>query len=720
MKRFFALLLPALMLTRMAFAGPPDEGMWLPLLLKDYNYAEMQRLGLKLTPEQIYSVNTSSLKDAIVQLGGFCTAEVISMEGLLLTNHHCGYDAIATSSTETNNYLRDGFWAKNHGEEIPIQGLTISFLIQMVDVSERIQAAGDAAGDEGASYAEAEEMVKIEEELSESGKYQVGIESMFDGNAYYAFVYQIYSDIRLVGAPPSSIGKFGGDTDNWMWPRHTGDFSMFRIYAGADNQPAEYSSSNVAYIPKHALPISTRGLKEGDFTMIMGYPGSTERYLTSSEVKNVQDVDAPVMVDILGKRLEIMKAEMDKDEAVHILLASEYASLANTYKYYQGQLRGLNKFNFSGKQATEDKELQTWINESVDRKNKYGSAISDIETIMNNRKEFSRDNLNLNLAAFAPKFAQLAFLTRRLHGNLDSDNVDQEAVQMISGQIREFAPNFFANYLQEMDKNMTALALDVLKNNMSPNAQASLFTHKYYLKKAKGSNDRMVQLIFSKSILTDAARLEKFLSKPTLKAMNNDPGMIYMLSIIDLYLDKILEQEGEFATQLEDARKIYMQALMEKEQKNFYPNANFTMRLTYGTVQQYNNWEGAPYKTFTYADEILAKYKAGDDEFDVPERLRTLIQNKDYGIYGNGDGSLNVCFLHNTDITGGNSGSPVINAKGELVGCAFDGNWESMTSDMFWQDEYVRTISVDIRYVLFIIDKFANAGHLIQEMQLVK
>ncbi|OFZ07613.1 MAG: hypothetical protein A3D92_16385 [Bacteroidetes bacterium RIFCSPHIGHO2_02_FULL_44_7] len=720
MKQFFALLLPALMLTRMAFAGPPDEGMWLPLLLKDYNYAEMQRLGLKLTPEQIYSVNTSSLKDAIVQLGGFCTAEVISMEGLILTNHHCGYDAIAESSSETNNYLRDGFWAQVRGEEIPIEGLSVSFLHQMLDVSDRIQAAVDAAESDMAEMAAAEEMAKIEEELSESGKYTVGIESMFDGNAYYAFVYQIYSDIRLVGAPPSSIGKFGGDTDNWMWPRHTGDFSMFRIYAGADNQPAEYNASNIAFVPKHALPISTRGLKEGDFTMVMGYPGSTDRYLTSYEVMNIQEVDAPVMIDILGKRLDIMKAEMAKDEAIHIQLASDYASLANSYKYYKGQLRGLNKFNFSGKQQAEEKELQAWMNETLERKNKYGTVLSDIETITKNRQALSRDNLNLNLAGFAPQFVQTAIMAWRLHRTLDQEEIDQQMVQTTSGMIREMAAEFFPEYLPEMDQKMTALALDVLKNNMSADAQASFFTSKYYLKKAKGSNDRMVALIFSKSFLTDAARLEKFLNKPTLKAMNNDPGMIYILSLIELYRSKILGPDGDMSAQLDEARKIYMQALMEKDQKNFYPNANFTMRLTYGTVQHYDSWEGAPYKSFTYADEILAKYKAGDDEFDVPERLRTLIKDKDFGIYGNSDGTMNVCFLHNTDITGGNSGSPVINANGELVGCAFDGNWESMTSDLFWQDEYVRTISVDIRYVLFIIDKFANAGHLIQEMQLVK
>src|SRR3989338_883228 len=464
MKQFFALLLPALMLTRMAFAGPPDEGMWLPLLLKDYNYAEMQRLGLKLTPEQIYSVNTSSLKDAIVQLGGFCTAEVISMEGLILTNHHCGYDAIAESSSETNNYLRDGFWAQVRGEEIPIEGLSVSFLHQMLDVSDRIQAAVDAAESDMAEMAAAEEMAKIVEELSESGKYTVGIESMFDGNAYYAFVYQIYSDIRLVGAPPSSIGKFGGDTDNWMWPRHTGDFSMFRIYAGADNQPAEYNASNIAFVPKHALPISTRGLKEGDFTMVMGYPGSTDRYLTSYEVMNIQEVDAPVMIDILGKRLDIMKAEMAKDEAIHIQLASDYASLANSYKYYKGQLRGLNKFNFYGKQEAEEKELQAWMNETLERKNKYGTVLSDIETITKNRQALSRDNLNLNLAGFAPQFVQTAIMAWRLHRTLDQEEIDQQMVQTTSGMIREMAAEFFPEYLPEMDQKMTALALDVLKN----------------------------------------------------------------------------------------------------------------------------------------------------------------------------------------------------------------------------------------------------------------
>ncbi len=722
MKRILpAFLLSLILFVQSAFAGgPPDEGMWLPLLLKDYNYAEMQRLGLKLTPEQIYDVNHSSLKDAVVQLGGFCTAEIISKEGLLLTNHHCGYDAIASSSSEEHNYLRDGFWAASHEQEIPIEGLYVKFLVKMIDVTERVLNKGKGMDESTRLMAEAEEEMAIEAELSEDGKYEVDVEQMFDGNARYAFVYQLYHDIRLVGAPPSSIGKFGGDTDNWMWPRHTGDFSLLRIYASPDNQPANYDPANVPFIPRHSLPVSMKGLKEGDFTMIMGYPASTTRYLTSSEVKTTKEVEAPLMIDIIGKRLKIMKAEMDKDEGVRIQLASEYASLANTHKYYQGQLRGLNKFDFITDQQKAEKELQSWIDADPDRKQTYGDVLGEIAEVQEEFKSTVKDNLNMNLAGFSPSFIGLGISAWRLHRTLENESASDEEIDARLANLSEQGAELFPAYLPSMEAEILKLALDVMKNNMSEQAQMDLFSDPLYLKKAKGSNERYVQMIMSKSILTDEARLSKFLAKPSAKKLNNDPGVKYVLSLIKLFQTGISPWAGAMNLRMESARQLYMKALMEKENRNFYPDADFTMRLTYGTVQPYNSWEGKAYNTFTYANEILGKYKAGDEEFDVPEKLRTLISNKDFGQYGNADGTMNVCFLHNTDITGGNSGSPVINGNGELVGCAFDGNWESMTSDLFWQDEYVRTISVDVRYVLFIIDKFAGAGHLIEEMELVK
>lgn len=694
---------------------PPDEGMWLPMLIKDYNYSEMQRLGLKLTAEQIYSVNNSSIKDAIVSFGGFCTGELISDEGLLLTNHHCGFDAIAESSSEENNYLDDGFWAMSRGEEVPIAGLYVNFLIRMEDVTDQINQVADNSSEDMVEMAVMGKIGELEDIMSEDGKYVVDIKEMFDGNATYAFVYQTFSDVRLVGAPPSSVGKFGGDTDNWMWPRHTGDFSMFRIYADKNNDPAEYSVSNIPYTPKHSLPVSTKGLKEGDFTMVVGFPGSTDRYLTSPEVRDLQENEAPIIASILKERLAIMKKEMDKSESVRINYASSYASLANTQKYFTGQLRGLKKFNQVQAQEKYEEEIEAWLNNNSEAKEKFGSVISDIKNIFAKYGKLNKDFLLINMAGFAPEFLTDGFGLDMWRAGMkfNSDEVDTERFDKMKGEEAEF----FADYNRAMDREMIVLALNNI-HDISRRHNFDVFQSELYKKKCKGSDELFADYLMKKSILTNQKLLQKFLNKPNKKAFDKDPGVLYVTSLINLYRSYTVELSNK-ESNLAAAREKYMEMLQMKESNNFYPDANSTMRVTYGTVKKYDSWEGKPFETFTYASQILDKYKPNDEEFDVPEKLRTLISNKDYGNYANEDGTLNVCFLHNTDITGGNSGSPVINGDGHLVGCAFDGNWESMTSDIFWQDDYVRTISVDIRYVLFIIDTYAGAGHLVKEMNLV-
>ncbi len=700
-------------------SSPPDEGMWLPMLIKDYNYAEMERLGCKLTPEQIYSVNNSSLKDAIVQLGGFCTAEVISNEGLLFTNHHCAYDAIASQSTEEHNYLKTGFWAKNKGEELHIPELSVTFLIRMEDVTDRIlkiKKGKDGLDDDMAIQ---EEITKIEAENSENDRYSVEVKEMFDGNGYYVFVYEVYNDIRLVGAPPSSIGKFGGDTDNWMWPRHTGDFSMLRIYAGKDNSPAEYSSSNVPMNPRHSLPISMKGIDEGDFTMVMGYPGSTSRYLTSYEVKNLQEKEAPALIELMGERLRIMRSVMDKSETLEIENASNYASLSNSYKYYKGQLLGLDKFKLVEQKKMYETSLTQWIKADKARSEKYSNLLSGFEAIYAADKALDKDVSIVNIAGFGPEFISLGISIFRMQRLIGSS--DETALQAMKDIVADLGQEYMGSNKPAMDREIVKFALDQLKNELSADRRADFFNNKIYTKKAKGSNERFAAMIMDNSMLGNAKLLEKFLKKPTQKALDQDPGMIYINGLIDLFRSKLQAAQIERDSKLIELRELYMQAIREKESsKTFYPDANFSMRLTYGTVKSYDSWEGKRYETFTSANQILDKYKAGDSEFDVPEKLRTLISTKDFGDYARKDGTMPVCFLHNTDITGGNSGSPVINANGELIGIAFDGNWESMTSDLFWQDDYVRTISVDIRYVLFIIDKFAGASHLLDEMKLVK
>lgn len=710
-----------LFLTAPTFANtPPDEGMWLPMLIKDYNYEEMKRLGCKLTPEQIYSVNNSSLKDAIVQLGGFCTAEIISDQGLIMTNHHCAYDAIASQSTEEHNYLKDGFWAKNKGEELNIEGLSVTFLVSMADVTDRIFHVDKDEDGNPDYYAIQEEKAKIEKENSEDGRYTVSIKEMFDGNAFYVFVYEVYTDIRLVGAPPSSIGKFGGDTDNWMWPRHTGDFSMLRIYAGADNSPAPYSTSNKPLTPKHSLPVSMKGIDEGDFTMVMGYPGSTDRYLTSYEVENLQMKEAPALVNLLGKRLQIMRSVMDRSESLEIENASSYASLSNSYKYYKGQLRGLNKFDLVGKKKIYETSLTSWIESDDNRKAKYGDLFSRFNSVYNSEDNLDMDVGVINIAGFAPEFVtSLGIAVYRFERSLDGN--DDVKIAAMKDIVSESAKEYFGSNKQIMDREIFKFALDALKNEVSRDSRPKMFSHDLYSKKSKGSNERFVNLVMKKSILGNEAKMEKFLKNPKQKMLDKDPGVLYINSLIEMFRNQIQPGQVSRENTLGELKGLYMQAIQEKEtSKVYYPDANFTMRVTYGTVKNYNSWEGKPYETFTSAEQILDKYKAGDAEFDVPEKLRTLISTKHFGEYAREDGKLPVCFLHNTDITGGNSGSPVINADGHLIGVAFDGNWESMTSDLFWQDDYVRTISVDIRYVLFIIDKFADSSHLLEEMNLVR
>ena len=720
---FLAVLIP---LSGSLKATPdPDEGMWLPLLLKDYNYEEMKRLGCTLTPEQIYSVNNASLKDAIVQLGGFCTAEVISDEGLLLTNHHCAFDAIQDHSTTEHDYIKDGFWAKDKAAELPVEGLTVSFLVRMEDVSKKVlDKAADYQGQER-DMAIQEMVAELEEGATEDGKYRVEVKSMFEGNAYYLFVYQVYRDVRLVGAPPSAVGKFGGDTDNWMWPRHTGDFSMLRIYAGGDNQPADYSAANKPFKPKHHLPVSMTGTKKGDYTMIMGYPGSTDRYLTSFELKTHKEVEAPLVVDILKKRLDIMKADMAADRSQFIAMSSGYNSLSNTQKYYEGQLLGMNKFDLVADAEAEEMKFLKWVNADAKRKEKFGGVLGNIEEELKKRNDGIKASSYYNMAGFGPDMVINGIGVWRLSMKMDMLEKGQKVSDDDIAPLKEGLDDMFKEYFAHTDQKIFALTTQILYENLPADQKMSVFESATFKKVAKGTTNEekfaaYAAYVYKKSVLTDKARMAKFLNKPNKKKLDKDPGLIYIKSLIASYRVN-MGGMGAHEGILGENRRLLLEGMMEANPalKKSYPDANFTMRVTYGSTKPYSSWDGKPYNTFTYASEILDKYVAGDPEFDVPEKLRTLIKNKDYGDYAV-DGVLPVCFLHNTDITGGNSGSPVINGKGELVGVAFDGNWESMISDLNFDETFVRTISVDIRYVLFIIDKYADAKHLIEEMDVVR
>ncbi len=693
---------------------PPNEGMWLPHLVRAMNIDEMQKLGCELSAEEIYSVNKSSIKDAVVQLGGFCTAEVVSGSGLLFTNHHCAYDAIATHSTQEDDYLTDGFWASNQGEEIHTPGLTVSFLVRIEDVTKEIAEAGP----EGRRDAE----TRLVAEATEGTSYRANIRDMFKGNQQLLFVYETFRDVRLVGAPPSAIGKFGGDTDNWMWPRHTGDFAVLRVYAGADNKPADYSPDNRPYKPKHYLPISLKGVQEGDFAMTLGFPGSTDRYLTSSAIKHTYEVANPSVVKILGERLRIMKGFMDADDQIRIDLASEYASLSNYHKYCIGQNRGLARRGLIEERVDFEKKFQQWATADSDRKEKYGEILEQIKR----NYEASADILKLrsyvNMAGFGPGFVAYGLQYFRAKRALDADN--QEAADAAFGRLEEGLDDHFAEYFANVDEKVAAAMIRMMYNDLPKEMHPSVFESKNFTKaKAKGDMDRFdayAAKIFDKSFLTDKGRAASFLSDPNVKDMAKDPGFEYVNSLIELFISKLQMEGGMFDQVDEQAMMVYEAGMMEMmKDKNFYPDANSTMRLSYGKVIPYDPRDGVSYKYQTYGEGILEKEVPGDEEFDVPEKLHRLLKAKDFGPYGE-NGRLPLCVLTDNDITGGNSGSPLINGKGELIGIAFDGNWESMTSDLVFDDAIVRTISVDARYVLFVIDKYANCQYIMKELSVKK
>lgn len=724
-KKVAVLFLGLTLIFKTAFAVlPPDEGMWLPLLLKQLNFSEMKRLGLKLSAEEVYSTDKPSVKDAIVQLGGFCTAEVISDQGLLLTNHHCAFDAIRTHSSVENDYLTDGFWAKNKGEEKHTPGLTVSFLVKMEDVTSTI-----LAGTEGMDEADMETKIQtaigtLEAEASEDGAFKAQVKPMFKGNEYFLFVYEVFRDVRLVGAPPSSIGKFGGDTDNWMWPRHTGDFSLLRVYAGKDNKPADYAEDNVPYRPKHFLPISLKGVKEGDFAMIMGYPGSTDRYLTSDAIRQAYDNNNPDYIRLLDTKLKVMKKEMDASDEVRIALASDYASTANTYKYFLGQNRGLTKRGLIEEREQFENKFTRWVNQSKDRKEKYADVLAGIKQNISDNETVLKLANYINIAIFGNKVVQFGVGFYRLQRTMAATPDKPEAWEPVLQQLRASVDEHFEEYQKVTDMKVFAAMNRLYYNDLPKEFHLSVYTDsKTFTKsKPKGNKDRFdiyAEKLFATSMLGDKAKVKAFLENPTMKALEKDPGMEFINSFIEVYRSKMAAGMGMYAAGDDVMMKKYMAALREMmPDKAFYPDANFTMRLTYGKVIPYDPRDGVSYKYYTSAEGILEKEVPGDEEFDVHPKLKNLIQKQEFGKYGKDE--LSVCFLTDNDITGGNSGSPVINGKGELIGVAFDGNWESMTSDLVFDDDIVRTICVDARYVCFVIDKFADARHLLDEMKIVR
>ena len=702
--------------------NPPakaDEGMWIPLLIDRLNYKDMKKMGLQLSPEEIYSINTASLKDAIVIFGRGCTGEIISDQGLLLTNHHCGYGRIQSHSTIEHDYLTNGFWAMNKEEELPNPGLTVKFLISIEDVTEKVLAGLQGDMTEEARNDKIQEISeKLQQEVTEETHYNAAVRSFFAGNEFYLFVYETYKDIRLVGAPPSSIGKFGADTDNWMWPRHTGDFSLFRVYTAPDGTPAEYSTDNIPLKPRYYLPISLDGIKKGEFSMILGYPGGTQRYLTSYGVDLAINKYNPTVVKLRREKLDIMRADMDADDGIRIKYASKYARTSNYWKYFIGQTKGLKRLKVYNKKLELEKKFEDWLRTDPGLQQTYGNALPDIRKAYGIIDEYTLSRVyyreaisrGAEILGFANGFSGL-------YKELTADDPDPENTKEMIVSLKTSSVKYFKDYNLPTDKKLLAAMIKMYYENIPMDQQPDYL--KDMAKKYNGNFNKYADYIFKKSIFTSLHNVEAFLENPKAKKISGDPAYIAYQAFTSNY-SQLRDNAAEATASLHKGNRLFVAGLREMYPfKNFYPDANFTMRLTYGTVEDYYPADAVHFNYYTTLSGVMQKEDPSTWEFVVPEKLKKLYKDKDFGEYGDND-IMNICFTTNHDITGGNSGSPVINGKGELIGLAFDGNWEAMSGDIAFEPELQRTINVDIRYVLFIIDKYAGAQNIVDELILVR
>ncbi len=714
-KRISLLLIGFLMLVNSTLKA--DEGMWLLPLLNQLNIKQMKQEGLKLSAEDIYSINNASLKDAIVIFGGGCTGEVISEQGLILTNHHCGYGAIQKHSTSAHDYLKDGFWAKTLEEEIPTPGLSVTFLVRIEDVTNQVNAVVNSQMTESdRDKAIGKISDEIEKKAKEGNSYSTTVRNFFGGNQFYLLVYEVYNDVRMVGAPPSSIGKFGADTDNWMWPRHTGDFSMFRVYASKDNKPAEYSKDNQPFKPKKALTVSIKGVKKDDFTMILGYPGRTQRYMTSMELESVIKITNTNRIYIRGLRQDILLKDMLADRVINIKYASKYSSSSNYWKNSIGQNKALKRLKVLDEKALGEQKFTAWVNADPARKAKYGECLGLIKEGVDGTKDYSHviQYISESLSR-GTELISIASVAANLKLDLDSNKTEKIGKDI--GMIKRRAKAFYKDYSASTDRKVAKTMFRIFSENVDKKYQPDIF--QTIDSKYTNNFDQFVDQMFDNSIFTDSTKLYEFLANPNVQVLANDPAFVAASSINSKF-DEFIKLQEPFAAKLSKGRRVYIAGVLEMNQgKAMYPDANSTMRLTYGQVKDYIPMDAVHYDYQTTLDGVMEKEDADNWEFVVPDKLKELYKNKDYGRYGI-NGKMPVAFISTNDITGGNSGSPVLNAKGELIGTAFDGNWEAMSGDIVFEQQLQRCINVDVRYTLFIIEKYAGATRLINEMKIVQ
>ncbi len=715
MKKQLMFLLIAISVSLKTFA---DEGMWLPQLLQILNEKEMKKMGLKINAADIYSISKSSLKDAVVSFGGFCTAEVISDKGLLLTNHHCGFDAIQNHSSLQNNYIRDGFWAYNNGQELPNPGLFATFIVSITEVTnDALKGVTTGMSETDRLKIIGSNIDALKKTVKKESYQDILIRPFFEGNKYFMFITETYKDVRLVGAPPSSVGNFGKDTDNWMWPRHTGDFSMFRIYAGKDNKPADYSPDNIPYKPKRSLKISLDGVKEGDFTMVFGFPGRTTEYLHSTAVEQIMNVSDPAKIAIREKALNVLNSFMRKDEGIKIQYAAKYASIENAYKKWKGEVLGLRSSDAVGKKKALEASFEKIVLTTpamnlayADLLKKLEQAYKDIEPYAYARDYYTEISSKVELY-----FISLFGIS--LINSYDKGEANYKAAVK---ETTDKLVNQYGEYNADVDQKLFEVLMEMYVKNQKPEYVSPLLQK--LLAENNNSFPQVAAKIYSQSLFTSPSKFRQLLDSVNVKgssAIKNDIAFILSSDIMKTYSEKVRPKLDEYQNAINQLQRSYMQAQMDVfTQKAFYPDANSTLRLTYGNVKGYRARDAVQFDFYTYLDGVMEKYKPGDYEFDVPQKLIDLYNKKDFGPYGV-NGRQPVCFIAANHTTGGNSGSPALDAYGNLIGLNFDRVWEGTMSDVNYNKDICRNIMVDVRYVLFIIDKYAGAKNIISELQLV-